>query len=139
MADEGDRERTVLPKDDPSPDSDRHTHRVEVTPAGPGVRVRVTRDGVELADSTAALLLTETGYPDRYYLPRADVRTDQLVATSTRTHCPFKGDAGYWAPRAAPTTDVAWEYAEPEPRVEAVRDHLCFHETEGVRVETLSV
>lgn len=135
MAGEGERERTVLPEGTPNPYSEQRVHRIEVGPTAPGVRVRVTHGDEELADSTAALLLTETGYPDRYYLPRADVRTERLIATRTRTYCPFKGDAAYWAPRAAPTTDVAWEYPDPKPQVEAIRGHLCFYETEEVRVD----
>ncbi|MCK1798321.1 DUF427 domain-containing protein [Streptomyces sp. XM4193] len=105
-------------------------------PAGAG-RVRVTWRGAEIADSARPLLLTETGYPDRYYLPPEDVRTAELVETERRTHCPFKGDARYWAPRETPGDEIAWSYPSPKPLVAAVRDHLCFCEGDDVRIEIL--
>lgn len=138
MAGEGRREPDVLPEGVPNPYADGGTHRIDVTPTPAGVRrVRVTRHGVELASSTRPVLLAETGYPDRYYLPPADIRLDLLVPTRTHTHCPFKGDASYWAPREDPRTDIAWAYPSPKRLVEPIRDHLCFHEADGVRVEVI--
>ncbi|MGX2994367.1 DUF427 domain-containing protein [Streptomyces sp. JNUCC 64] len=90
--------------------------------------VRVVRDGVVLAASRRPLLLRETGCPVRYYLPREDVRLELLTASDTRTHCPFKGTASYWSLPDAP--DLVWSYPEPLPEVAAIRDHLCFYETE---------
>ncbi|MEU5366133.1 DUF427 domain-containing protein [Streptomyces sp. NPDC005925] len=90
--------------------------------------VRVVRDGQVLADSDSALLLRETGCPDRYYLPPADVRLDLLTPSGTRTYCPFKGTASYWSLPDAP--DLVWAYPEPKPAVSGIKDHLCFYEVE---------
>ncbi|MER7487446.1 DUF427 domain-containing protein [Streptomyces sp. NPDC126497] len=91
--------------------------------------VRVVRDGQVLAESDRALVLHETGCPDRYYIPPADVRLDLLTPSRTHTRCPFKGTASYWSlPDAA---DLAWAYPEPKPEVARIKDHLCFYEAEA--------
>ncbi|MFH8404123.1 DUF427 domain-containing protein [Streptomyces sp. NPDC018019] len=93
--------------------------------------VRVVHDGQVVADSRRPLLLHETGYPVRYYLPPADVRTDLLVPSGTSTHCPFKGDASYWSLSGGPE-DIAWAYPAPKSAVARIKDHLCFYEAELV-------
>ena len=73
----------------------------------------VVRDGdVVLADSRRPLVLSEQGLPDRYYLPREDVRMDLLEPSTTTSHCPFKGDASYYS--APNTADAFWVYEEPK-------------------------
>ncbi|MEV5882832.1 DUF427 domain-containing protein [Streptomyces sp. NPDC052020] len=101
-------------------------HRITVEPSGR--HVRVVHGGQVLAESDRALLLRETGCPERYYIPAEDVRLDQLTPSGTSTHCPFKGTASYWSlPDAA---DVVWAYPAPEPEVAEIKDHLCFYEVE---------
>ncbi|MEU3662914.1 DUF427 domain-containing protein [Streptomyces sp. NPDC032940] len=101
-------------------------HRITVEPSG--LHVRVVRDGQVLAESDEALVLRETGLPDRYYLPPEDVRLDLLTPSATHTHCPFKGDASYWSLPDAP--DLVWSYPDPKPDVAAIKDHLCFYDVE---------
>src|SRR5688572_22750255 len=70
-------------------------------------------DGTVLADSNRPVALFETGLPERFYLPREDVRMDLLTASSTVTHCPYKGNANHWSWTRADGTgvpDVAWSY-----------------------------
>ncbi|AKZ58285.1 hypothetical protein SAM23877_5240 [Streptomyces ambofaciens ATCC 23877] len=101
-------------------------HRITVEPSDHHVRA-VHGDQV-LAESEGALVLRETGCPDRYYIPAEDVRLDLLTPSATRTHCPFKGDASYWSlPDAA---DVVWAYPDPKPEVREIKDHLCFYDVE---------
>ena len=52
-------------------------------------RVQVVVGGEVVADSRDALFLFETGLPNRYYLPRADVRTELLEPSASRTACPL--------------------------------------------------
>ncbi|WP_419998027.1 DUF427 domain-containing protein [Streptomyces boninensis] len=92
--------------------------------------IRAVRDGQILADSRRPLVLRETGYPPRYYLPHEDVRTELLTPTETTTHCPFKGDASYWS--AAGAADIVWAYPDPKPEVAAIKDHFCFYDAEVV-------
>ena len=46
------------------------------------------------------LLLSETGLPNRFYIPAGDVRQDLLEPSDTHTHCPYKGTASYWSVNA---------------------------------------
>ncbi|MHC0430065.1 DUF427 domain-containing protein [Streptomyces sp. O3] len=92
--------------------------------------VRVTHQGQVVAESSRPLLLRETGYPVRYYLPPDDVRTEHLTPSETHTYCPFKGTASYWSlPGAA---DAAWAYPEPKPAVAQIKDHFCFYDVEAL-------
>ncbi|MFF9048760.1 DUF427 domain-containing protein [Streptomyces parvulus] len=101
-------------------------HIITVEPSGR--HVRAVRDGKVLAESDKALVLHETGCPDRFYIPAEDVRLDLLTPSGTRTHCPFKGDASYWSlPDAA---DLVWAYPEPKAEVAEIKDHLCFYDVE---------
>ncbi|MDT0304739.1 DUF427 domain-containing protein [Streptomonospora wellingtoniae] len=101
-------------------------HRVDTRPAS--VLVQVAFGDVEIARSARPKVLSETGLPNRYYLPPNDVRRDLLVPSSTRTLCPYKGRATYWTLRLGEreVPDVAWSYATPLKDGLDVRDHLCF-------------
>ncbi|MGW7080530.1 DUF427 domain-containing protein [Streptomyces sp. NPDC054866] len=102
--------------------------------------VRVVREGQVVAETRRPLLLRETGYPVRYYLPPEDVRTDLLTPTDTTTYCPFKGTASYWSlPGAEDGTDgkdgkdAVWAYPEPKDAVAEIKDHFCFYEVETAK------
>ena len=111
-------------------------HTIEVTPGTDEIVVRV-KDTV-VATSSRALVLTETGSPTRYYLPRDDVRMDLLRSTDTTSHCPFKGDAVYWSVDTGDgaAEDVVWAYPEPFPKVQEIAGMLAFWtEKPGVTLE----
>src|SRR5262249_38737843 len=103
-------------------------HRIDVRATSRRVRVRAGE--TVLAESTRALVLSETGLPNQYYLPAADITgiRQELVASATPTVCPSKGQASYWSLRldGREVTDVAWEY--PQPLAEAARlaGYRCF-------------
>lgn len=109
-------------------------HRVDVRRTS--ARVRVRRGGEVVADSERAQLLSETGLPNRFYLPREDVRPDVLAPSETSTVCPYKGTASYWSLRGPDGTlaDAAWSYPEPFPGVLQIADHLSF-DHDGLSVE----
>jgi uncharacterized protein (DUF427 family) len=102
-------------------------HTVDVHASEHHVRVLV--GGEVVADTTRPLVLHETGLPDRFYIPLADVRADLLEPSATSTHCPFKGDASYVSVRAgdAYVPDAAWAYDRPKPDVAAIAGHLSFY------------
>ncbi len=109
------------------------THNVTVEPAAN--RVRVLAGGRVVADSTRAILLRETAHVDRHYLPREDVNWDLLQATSTRSHCPVKGDAeDYWALAAQPDIDVAWSYPHPFDYLQSIAGYVAFY-SERIHVD----
>jgi uncharacterized protein (DUF427 family) len=88
-------------------------HRVDVRRSSRHVQV-LAGDQV-VAESSAPLVLAETGLPLRYYLSPDDVRVP-LEPTTTSTYCPYKGDASYWnvtLPDGRTLTDAVWSYQEP--------------------------
>jgi uncharacterized protein (DUF427 family) len=91
--------------------------------------VRVELDGVVLADSTNGRALFETGLPPRWYLPKVDVRMGLLVPTDTVTHCPYKGQAQYWAVRVGDrlVQDLAWSYRTPLPESQKIAGLVAFY------------
>ena len=109
-------------------------HQITITPSNQ--HIEVTLDGEKLASSDRALLLEETGSPDRYYLPKEDVRTDLLRPTSTKTTCPYKGEASYWSVEAGGRIhdDVVWSYETPIAESEQITGLLCFYTERGVDV-----
>jgi len=109
-------------------------HRVVVRPFRG--RVVVEAGGEPLADSRAAVVLEESTYPPVYYVPRSDVRMHRLVATSHKTHCPFKGDASYFSITGG-ADNAVWSYQAPYDEVAVIRDHLAFYpnRVDAIRAE----
>lgn len=122
-------ERTVRK---PGPD-----HPITIGPER--ARVRVRHGGDVVADSAAALVLREAGYPPVYYLPRADVRTERLERSARTSWCPYKGEASYYGIRSGDdlSADAVWTYETPHEAVGAIKDHLAFYpaKVEAIEVE----
>ena len=108
-------------------------HAIEIGPFGGRVRVRIA--GESVADSAHALLLEEGALPPVFYIPRGDVRMERLEASPTTSHCPFKGEAGYFSARGG-AADVAWSYEAPLPAAAAVAGHLAFY-PDKAEIETV--
>jgi uncharacterized protein (DUF427 family) len=106
----------------PGPD-----HPITITPESR--RVTVTLRGTVIADSTRALSLKEGSYPAVLYIPRDDVRMDQLERTDHATHCPYKGDCAYYSIPAGGERGVnaVWTYEHPFPAVAEIASHLAFY------------
>jgi uncharacterized protein (DUF427 family) len=96
-------------------------HRIDILHGSR--HVVVEHEGVVLADTRRPYLLFETGLPVRYYLDPADVDTQAMERTDTRSTCAYKGHASYWAHQGA---DVAWFYPEPQREASEVRDRIAF-------------
>jgi uncharacterized protein (DUF427 family) len=101
-------------------------HRVDVRRSSRPVRV-LLGDAV-LAETNRPLLLSETGLPNRFYIPAEDVRQDLLEPSDTHTVCPYKGTASYWSVTTdgRKLTDAAWSYPQAEGDAAAVRGYLSF-------------
>lgn len=100
--------------------------------------VVVTRDGEVLADTRRAVLLLETNIPGRYYIPRADVRQAALEPSSTRSLCPYKGEATYWTAQVGERVvpDLARSYEQPLTEAAPIAGHLCFwHERTDLSID----
>jgi uncharacterized protein (DUF427 family) len=109
-------------------------HRVDVRASSRKVRVLV--DGRAIAETARPLLLSETGLPNRFYIPREDVREDALRPTGTRTICPYKGTAEYWSVRVGDTSldDAAWSYPDAFDDATRIKGYLSFAH-DGLTVE----
>ncbi len=92
--------------------------------------VEVALDGTVVARSDHPMLLFETDLPTRYYFPPEDVDLDLLVASDTRTECPYKGSARYWSIPAVGDIgeDIAWSYPEPITEQLVLTDLVAFHD-----------
>ncbi|HEY7323959.1 MAG TPA: DUF427 domain-containing protein [Streptosporangiaceae bacterium] len=106
---------------------DPHT-RVDILASSRHVRVEI--DGVTVADSHSPRILFETGLPPRYYLPLSDVRTDLLRLSSTASHCPYKGTAGYWSVDTGQALheDIVWIYRAPLPESQKIAGLAAFYD-----------
>jgi uncharacterized protein (DUF427 family) len=111
---------------------------VFVHPRDPYVRIDVLQSsrpvtidlgGETIAETHRAVFLFETGLPTRYYIPREDVRMEVLIASATRTACPYKGEAEYWSAHVGGKVfeDVAWSYPHPYPEVGRIKGLIAFH------------
>jgi uncharacterized protein (DUF427 family) len=103
-------------------------HRVDVRRSSRPVRVVVKATGAVLAETAHPLLLSETGLPNRFYIPARDVRQDLLEPSDTHTRCPYKGTASYWSVTSgdAKLTDAVWSYPQAEGDSAAVSGYLSF-------------
>jgi uncharacterized protein (DUF427 family) len=100
-------------------------HRVDARRTSRRIRVCVGRH--LLAESNRPVLLSETGLPNRLYIPPDDVRPDALTSSPTTRVCPYKGTAEYAS--ACGIADVAWRYPEPYPDAAPVAGYWCFDES----------
>ncbi len=92
--------------------------------------VRISLEGVLLAESSAPVLVFETGLPTRYYLDRTSVDFSHLVHTDTETACPYKGrTTDYWSVRIGDTThsDLAWAYDFPTAALLPITGLISFY------------
>jgi uncharacterized protein (DUF427 family) len=92
----------------------RHTSRHLVVRAG-------ERD---IADTTSPLVLYESGFAARWYVPREDVVADALTPSDRRSFCPYKGIASYYD--VGGTQNAAWSYRAPFDDMAAIADLISF-------------
>jgi uncharacterized protein (DUF427 family) len=84
----------------------------------------VREGGRVVADSHAPVVLYETGFAPRWYVPRGDVDEAALTAVAGQTFCPYKGLASYYTVGGAER--ASWCYRDAWPEVAAVRDLVSF-------------
>jgi len=112
----------------PSPGAARYPdHQLRIAPLTN--RVTAESGATVLATSTAALLVSESGHPPVVYFPHQDVRLENLFATDSKSTCPFKGEAGYFALADDPQgQDVAWTYPAVYDEVAELAGYIAFYE-----------
>ncbi|TYB42245.1 DUF427 domain-containing protein [Actinomadura chibensis] len=97
-------------------------HRVDARASSRHVRVLL--DGTVVAETERPKVLSETGLPNRFYIPAEDVRRELLTKSEKRTVCPYKGQATYWSLEGA--ENAAWSYEDPLENAFKVRGHFSF-------------
>lgn len=92
--------------------------------------IRIEIDGAVLGESSAPVLVFETGLPTRYYLNRTEVDFTHLTPTTTETVCPYKGvTSGYWSAEVGDSvhSDIAWSYDFPTRGLQPVAGLIGFY------------
>jgi uncharacterized protein (DUF427 family) len=111
-------------------------HRIDIRRTSRHLLVRYA-DRV-VADSVRPLVLYESGFAPRWYVPRADIDESALTPAEGQTFCPYKGLASYYdiagALRAAWSYQNAWtEVARIAGLVSFEPDKVAVH-LDGVRL-----
>jgi uncharacterized protein (DUF427 family) len=84
----------------------------------------VTAGERTVADTQRSLVLYESGFAPRWYVPREDIDDGALTPVSKQTFCPYKGLCSYWDIGEA--TRAVWAYSEPYAGVEPIAGHVSF-------------
>jgi uncharacterized protein (DUF427 family) len=116
----------------PGPD-----HPITITPNPK--RVRISIDGVVIADSSQALTLNEAGYSAVQYVPRGDANLALMARTDRVTHCLYKGNANYFSivANGKSIENSVWTYETPFPAMAEIAGHLAFY-PEKVKIEEVA-
>ena len=87
-----------------------------------------TVNGTRVAESRDALVVDETGYERVIYFPGRDVRTELFDESDSRTTCPFKGEAHYFAADVGgKKEDIAWFYPAVYDEVATIAGYVAFY------------
>ncbi|WP_433376728.1 DUF427 domain-containing protein [Actinoplanes sp. CA-142083] len=98
-------------------------HRIDIRRTSR--HLRVTDGDRVIADSRRPLVLYESGFAPRWYVPREDVDLTALEPVEgQQTFCPYKGLAGYFA--IDDRAGAAWSYPDAWPEVGQIAGHISF-------------
>src|SRR5215813_9516527 len=97
-------------------------HRIDIRQTSRHLVVR-HRDRL-VADTTRPLVLYESGFAPRWYVPRAHVEEAALTSVDLETFCPYKGMCSYYDVGEA--RQAAWSYRHAYTEVGRISDHVSF-------------
>src|SRR5262249_36498344 len=97
-------------------------HRIDIRQTSRNLVVR-HRDRI-IADTRRPLVLYESGFAPRWYVPRADIDEPALVLVEQQTFCPYKGMCSYYDIDDA--RRAAWSYREAYPEVSRISGLVSF-------------
>lgn len=109
-------------------------HRIDMRQTSRHLVVR--HDDRKIADSKRPLVLYESGFAPRWYVPRADIDVSALELAEDQTFCPYKGICTYYT--IGDARQAAWSYLEAYPEVARISGLVSF-EPEIVSVQLDSV
>jgi uncharacterized protein (DUF427 family) len=97
-------------------------HRIDIRQAS---RHLVVRHGERvIAETKRPLVLYESGFAPRWYVPRADIDVSALVPVKLQTFCPYKGLCSYYA--IGDARQAAWSYPDAYPEVGRISGLVSF-------------
>jgi uncharacterized protein (DUF427 family) len=97
-------------------------HRIDIRQTSRHLLVR-HRDRT-IADTKRPLVLYESGFAPRWYVPRADVDESALTSVEHKTFCPYKGVCSYYDIGDAHL--AVWSYREAYPEVGRISGFVSF-------------
>jgi uncharacterized protein (DUF427 family) len=97
-------------------------HRIDIRRTCRRLVVR-ERDRI-IAESKRPLVLYESGFAPRWYVPRADIDESALALVEHQSFCPYKGVCSYYDIGDARL--AAWSYREAYPEVSRISDLVSF-------------
>jgi uncharacterized protein (DUF427 family) len=105
-------------------------HRIDIRQSSRHLTVRAGESVI--ADTTRPLVLYESGFAPRWYVPGDDVSRPALQIVDRQTFCPYKGLCSYWD--IGERRRAAWSYPDPYREVDRIGGLLSF---EPDKVEVL--
>jgi uncharacterized protein (DUF427 family) len=97
-------------------------HRIDIRRTSRHLVVRLGDRPV--ADTTEPVVLYESGFAPRWYVPRADIDETALTPVDGQTFCPYKGLASYYD--VGERRGAAWSYRQAWPEVGRVANLVSF-------------
>jgi uncharacterized protein (DUF427 family) len=97
-------------------------HRIDIRQTS---RELVVRAGEQvIAESHGPLVLYESGFAPRWYVPREDVNQAALEPVGRQTFCPYKGLCSYYD--IGDASQAAWSYRAAYREVDRISDLISF-------------
>jgi uncharacterized protein (DUF427 family) len=97
-------------------------HRIDIRQTARHLQVRCGNRLV--ADSSRPLVLYESGFAPRWYVPRSDIEEPALTPVERQTFCPYKGLASYYD--VADARRAAWSYQNAWTEVARISGLVSF-------------
>jgi uncharacterized protein (DUF427 family) len=97
-------------------------HRIDIRQSSRRLVVRHRERGV--ADTKRPIVLYESGFAPRWYVPRADIDDSALTRVEHQTFCPYKGLCSYYDIDDARL--AAWSYRDAYTQVGRISDMVSF-------------
>ena len=97
-------------------------HRIDIRATSRALMVRA--GDTVIAETHRPLVLYESGFAPRWYVPREDVNPELLRPSTRETFCPYKGICSYYD--IGDANQAAWSYREPYREVDRIGDLISF-------------
>ena len=97
-------------------------HRIDIRQASRSLVVNY--QGRVVADTKRPVVLYESGFAPRWYVPRADIDESALTPVKLQTFCPYKGLCSYYS--IGDARQAAWSYLDAYPEMRRISDLVSF-------------